>query len=58
MACRDNQIDIRELQNVSVTAGDIRALLVVLECATTHLLLPDEATVALDRLRKLIDRKG
>jgi hypothetical protein len=55
---RDNQIDIRELQSVSVTAGDIRALLVVLECATAHLLLPDEATVALDRLRKLIDRKG
>ena len=39
-----------------ITVGDVRALILVLEAATSHLLLPDEAVKALDRLRKLIER--
>jgi hypothetical protein len=55
---RDNSIDITDLQNVTLSVGDLKALVVVLEHATAHLLLPDEATTALERLHKLIDRKG
>jgi hypothetical protein len=51
----DNQIDIRDLQNVTLSVGDLRALITVLEYATSHLILPDEATKALERLRKLME---
>jgi hypothetical protein len=44
-----NTINIRDLQKV-----ELRALITVLEYATAHLVLPDEATAALDRLRRLI----
>jgi hypothetical protein len=53
---KDNSIDITDLQNADLKVGDLRAIVTVLECATSHLLLPDEATKALERLRKLIDR--
>jgi hypothetical protein len=57
MPFQDNQIDITDLKTVSLTIADIRALIIILECATSHLLLPDEATAALDRLRAAIDRR-
>jgi hypothetical protein len=55
---RDNSIDISDLQNVTISVGDLRALVCVLEAATSHLIMPSEATTALEQLRKLIDRKG
>jgi hypothetical protein len=55
---RDNQIDISDLQNVTLSAGDLKAIVTVLEAATAILILPDEVTVALDRLREKIAPKG
>jgi hypothetical protein len=52
---RDNEIDVRDLQNVTLSGGDLRALVTVLEAATSHLVFPDdEVKTALERLRKLI----
>jgi hypothetical protein len=56
MPFKDNEIDISDLKNVTINVGDLRALVTVLECATAHLLIPDEASVALERLRRLIER--
>jgi hypothetical protein len=50
----ENKIDITDLQNVALSLSDLRALVTVLEAATSHLILPSEATEALARLRKLI----
>jgi len=49
---KDNEIDISDHQNVPVTVGDLRAIVTLLEATTSHLILPDEATAALERLRK------
>jgi len=57
MPFKDNQIDIRDQMNADLTIGDLRAIVTLLECATSHLILPDEATQALDRLRGLIDSR-
>jgi hypothetical protein len=38
------------------SAHYFRALVVVLEAATSHLIIPNEATAALDRLQKLIEK--
>jgi hypothetical protein len=54
---RENSIDISDLQNVNISVGDLRALVTVLEAATSHLILPSEATEALARLRKLINSR-
>jgi hypothetical protein len=54
---RDNSIDISDLQNVSLSVSDLRAIVTLLEAATSHLVLPSEATEALARLQKLIDRR-
>jgi hypothetical protein len=51
---RDNEIDIRDLQNVTLSVGDLRALILVLEAATSHLILPSEVPAALERLKKLL----
>jgi hypothetical protein len=58
MPFQNNTIDISNLQKADLTIGDLRALITVLECATAHLLLPDEATAALDRLRATAAQKG
>jgi hypothetical protein len=58
MAFKDNEIDISNLQKADLTIGDLRAIVTLLECATTHLILPDEATKALDRLRVLTSEFG
>jgi hypothetical protein len=55
MNIRDNQIDIRDLQKADITVGDLKALITILECATAHLLLPDEAAEALRRLIEKAD---
>ena len=47
-----NEIDISDLKTVSLTVGDLKSIVTMLEYATAHLVLPNEATVALDRLRK------
>jgi hypothetical protein len=58
MAFEDNKIDIRDLQTVNIRVGDLRDIVTALEYATS-ILVPEPALVAaLDRLRKLIDRKG
>jgi hypothetical protein len=57
MPLKDNQIDIRDHQTVAISVGDLRAIVTLLECATSHLILPDEATHALDKLRGLIDSR-
>jgi hypothetical protein len=54
----EDKIDITDLQNITLTVSDLRSIVTLLEHATAHLILPDEVTVALDRLRKLTDRKG
>ena len=54
----EDKIDISDLQNVTLTVGDLKAIITVLEAATSHLILDNEATVALDRRRQLTDRKG
>jgi hypothetical protein len=56
MAFKDNKIDISDLQNVTLSVGDLKALVTVLECSVAHLILPAEASAALVRLRKLIDQ--
>jgi hypothetical protein len=43
-------VDISDLQ-----IDDLRALILVLEAASAHLILPDEAIAALEHLHKLID---
>ena len=58
MPFKDNEINISDLQNITLTVGDIKAIIIVLEAATSHLLLPDEATAALDRLRATAAQKG
>jgi hypothetical protein len=50
---KDNEFDISDLKNVTLTFGDLRAIVTLLEWATAHLLLPDEATKARERLQKL-----
>jgi hypothetical protein len=50
MAYRENEIDIRDLQNVPLTLGNLKDIVTLLECSVNHLLLPPEATAALDRL--------
>jgi hypothetical protein len=57
MPFKDNQIDISELQNITLSVADLRALIIVLECATSHLILPDEATKAFERLRGLVNKR-
>jgi hypothetical protein len=57
MAYKDTEIDIRDHMNADLTIGDLRAIVTVLEAATSHLLIPDEAATALDRLHKLIDSR-
>jgi hypothetical protein len=52
MPFQDNTIDISDLQKADITVGDLKALVTLLECTTAHLLLPDEATMALEKLRK------
>jgi hypothetical protein len=54
---RDNLIDISDLQNITLNSGDLRALIIILENATSHLILPSEATEALARLQKLIEHQ-
>jgi hypothetical protein len=54
MAPKDNTIDITDLQTITLTVADLRAIVFVLECATEHLILPEEATTAINRLRKLV----
>jgi hypothetical protein len=54
---KDNSIDITDLQNADLKVGDLKAIVTILECATAHLLLPDEATKALERLQKLYRRE-
>jgi hypothetical protein len=54
---RDNSIDISDLKNVTISVGDLRALVTVLEHATAHLVFPAEVTAALARLQKLIDSR-
>jgi hypothetical protein len=51
---KDNTIDIRHLQKADISNGDLQDIITVLECATSHLLLPDEAVLALERLRKAV----
>jgi hypothetical protein len=53
---KNNSIDITDLQNADLKVGDLKAIVTILECATSHLLLPDEATKALERLQKLYRR--
>ena len=53
----ENKIDITDLQNISLTVSDLRAIVTLLEAATSHLILPSEATEALARLQKLIDSR-
>jgi hypothetical protein len=56
MAYKDNEIDISDLKNVTLNVGDLRAIITLFECSVDHLLLPDEATVALGRLAtKVLD---
>jgi hypothetical protein len=57
MPFEDNKINIDDLQNVSISVGDLRALVTVLEAATSHLIIPDEAATALARLQRLAERK-
>jgi hypothetical protein len=56
MPFQDNTIDIADLQNITLSVGDLKALVTVLEAIATGLILPDEATQALERLR--IKAKG
>jgi hypothetical protein len=58
MPFENNQIDISDLKNVTISVGDLRALVTVLDALAAPFVLPAEAMVAIDRLRKLIDRKG
>lgn len=50
-----NEIDIRDLQRVDLTRGELGAILTLLEFATAHLIVPGgEAAAAMDRLRKAV----
>jgi hypothetical protein len=49
-----NPIDLSDHQIVTVTVGDIRSLLLLLEAISSHLILPSEADAAFERLRKII----
>jgi hypothetical protein len=57
MPFEDNSIDISDLQNVTISLGDLKAIVTVLEAATAHLILPNEVTAALGRLRGLTDKR-
>ena len=57
MPFEDNKINIDDLQNVSISVGDLRALVTVLEAATAHLILPAEVPAAIERLQRLAERK-
>jgi hypothetical protein len=52
MPFKDNEIDISDLQNVTISIGDLRAIVTLLEAATSHLLVTDDTTKALERLQK------
>jgi hypothetical protein len=51
---RNNQINTDHLKTADLKVQDLRDIVTVLENATSHLILPPEATEALARLRKLI----
>lgn len=53
----ENKIDITDLQNVTLSLSDLRAIVTLLEAATSHLILPPEATEAFARLQKLIEHQ-
>lgn len=58
MAYKDNEIDISDLKNAEITVGNLKDIVLILECSVNHLILPAEATAALDRLRARIAQKG
>jgi hypothetical protein len=53
----ENKIDITDLQNVTLSVSDLRAIVMLLEAATSHLIVPSEVTTALTRLQRLVERK-
>jgi hypothetical protein len=57
MSFKDNEIDVTDLKNVTISLGDLKAIVCVLEAATAPFVLPDEVTAALGRLRGLIDSR-
>jgi hypothetical protein len=50
-----NEIDISDLKKADINVGDLRAIITLLEHSVAILLLDDEATKALERLRKLME---
>jgi hypothetical protein len=54
---RDNQIPTDHLKTVDLKVQDLKDVVTLLEAATSHLIMPDEATKALERLQRLVERK-
>jgi hypothetical protein len=54
---RDNQIPTDHLKTVDLKVQDLKDIVTLLEAATSHLIMPDEATKALERLQRLVERK-
>jgi hypothetical protein len=59
MPPKEKQMNIPtdHLKSADLRVQDVRDIVLMLEAATSHLILPPEVTTALARLRKLIDRK-
>jgi hypothetical protein len=47
---KDNSLDTDHLKAADLTISDFRDIVLILECATGHLLLPDKAVAAMHRL--------
>jgi hypothetical protein len=47
---KDNPLVTDHLKTVDITVGDFRDIVLILECSTGHLLLPDKAIAAMHRL--------
>jgi hypothetical protein len=53
---KDNSIPIDHLKKADLTNQNVADLVLVLQYAVNHLLLPPDATKALERLQRLINK--